>query len=64
MSEWRHGPLVHAPSQVEEYANKGDLLNDAIRHPERYTERHVALRIVAPLLKVLTALHDNGIIHR
>lgn len=49
---------------MEEYAGKGDILNDAIGHPERYTERHVATKIVGPLLRGLSYLHANNIMHR
>lgn len=49
---------------VEEYAGKGDIFNDAISHPEKYSERYVAVTLVKPLLQVLSYLHANNIIHR
>jgi hypothetical protein len=49
---------------VEEYVNKGDVLNEAISHPDKYTERFVALNVVTPLLQVLSYMHSNNIIHR
>jgi serine/threonine protein kinase len=49
---------------VEEYVNKGDVLNEAISHPDKYTERFVALNVVKPLLSVLAYMHANNIIHR
>jgi serine/threonine protein kinase len=49
---------------VEEYVGKGDIFNDCISHPEKYTERHVAINLVKPLLKALAYLHANNIIHR
>lgn len=44
--------------------NKGDVLNEAIAHPDKYTERFVALNVVKPLLSVLAYMHANDIIHR
>lgn len=49
---------------VEEYVGKGDILNDCISHPDKYTERHVAVCLAKPLLQALTHLHENNIIHR
>lgn len=49
---------------VEEYVGKGDILNDCISHPEKYTERHVAVYLTKPLLQALAHLHANNIIHR
>jgi hypothetical protein len=49
---------------VEEYVNKGDILNDCISHPDKYTERHVAVALAKPLLQALAHLHANNIIHR
>jgi hypothetical protein len=49
---------------VEEYVNKGDVLNEAIAHPDKYNERFVALNVVRPLLSVLGYMHANDIIHR
>lgn len=54
-------PAVHA---VEEYVGKGDILNDCISHPDKYTERHVAVALARPLLQALAHLHANNIIHR
>lgn len=54
-------PVVHA---VEEYVGKGDILNDCISHPDKYTERHVAVALTRPLLQALAHLHANNIIHR
>lgn len=56
--------LLLAVTAVEEYAGKGDVFNDAISHPEKYTERYVAVTLVKPLLRVLAHLHANNIIHR
>jgi hypothetical protein len=44
--------------------NKGDILNDCISHPDKYTERHVAVALAKPLLQALAHLHANNIIHR
>lgn len=49
---------------VEEYVGKGDILNDCISHPDKYTERHVAVALAKPLLQALSHLHANNIIHR
>jgi serine/threonine protein kinase len=49
---------------VEEYAGKGDVFNDAISHPDKYTEQYVACTLVAPLLAVLAHLHGHNVIHR
>jgi hypothetical protein len=49
---------------VEEYVGKGDILNDCISHPDKYTERHVAVCLAKPLLQALAHLHENNIIHR
>lgn len=49
---------------VEEYVGKGDILNDCISHPDKYTERHVAVSLVKPLLQALAHLHANNVIHR
>lgn len=43
---------------------KGDILNDVISHPEKYTEHYVAVKIVKPLLMALAFLHANNVIHR
>lgn len=49
---------------MEEYVGKGDILNDCISHPEKYTERHVGVYLAKPLLQALAHLHANNIIHR
>jgi serine/threonine protein kinase len=49
---------------VEEYVGKGDIFNDCISHPEKYTERYVAVSLVKPLLTTLAFLHSHSIIHR
>uniref|UniRef100_A0A7R9YZK2 Protein kinase domain-containing protein n=1 Tax=Chlamydomonas euryale TaxID=1486919 RepID=A0A7R9YZK2_9CHLO len=49
---------------VEEYIGRGDLLSDSMAHPARYTEKFTAQFIVEPLLRVLSYLHANSIIHR
>ena len=49
---------------VEEYVNKGDILQHCISRPELYTEKHIANGVVRPLLTVLSYLHANNIIHR
>lgn len=49
---------------AQEYVNKGDVLHDAIKYPEKYTERHVALAVVRPLLQALAYMHANNVIHR
>ena len=62
--------LTHKPhhhdglNAVEEYVGRGDVLNDAVRHPERYSERHVAAAIAGPLLRVLAYLHAANVVHR
>lgn len=33
-------------------------------HPERYTERYMALEVIKPLLNVLVYLHGQRIVHR
>lgn len=60
-------PPSHIPNTqptVEEYVNKGDVLNEAISHPDKYSERFVATNVVKPLLSVLAYMHANNIIHR
>ncbi|GAX84166.1 hypothetical protein CEUSTIGMA_g11589.t1 [Chlamydomonas eustigma] len=49
---------------VEEYAYGGDLLQDRLTHPERYSEAFVAKTVVLPLLRVLRHMHENRIVHR
>ena len=49
---------------MEEYVNKGDVLNEAISHPDKYSERFVALNVVKPLLAALVYMHANNVIHR
>ena len=49
---------------IEEYASKGELLQDSMSHPERYTEAFVALSVIKPLLTVLVYLHEKSIVHR
>jgi serine/threonine protein kinase len=49
---------------IEEYAYGGDLLQDHMTHPERYSEAFVVKTVVLPLLKVLCHMHDNRIVHR
>jgi serine/threonine protein kinase len=56
--------LLCSCAAVEEYVGKGDIFNDCISHPEKYTEQHVAINLVKPLLKALAYLHANNIIHR
>ena len=55
---------VLPPPAAEEFVNKGDVLNEAISHPDKYTERFVALNVARPLLGVLAYMHANNIIHR
>ncbi|KAF6262064.1 hypothetical protein COO60DRAFT_1699492 [Scenedesmus sp. NREL 46B-D3] len=61
MGQWEEADTIYV---VEEYVGKGDIFNDCISHPEKYTERHVATALVKPLLKALAYLHANNIIHR
>uniref|UniRef100_A0A7S0WKQ3 Protein kinase domain-containing protein n=1 Tax=Chlamydomonas leiostraca TaxID=1034604 RepID=A0A7S0WKQ3_9CHLO len=49
---------------VEEYASKGDVQQDSMSHPERYTEAYMAVHVVKPLLNVLVYLHGQRILHR
>ncbi|GFR45653.1 hypothetical protein Agub_g7064 [Astrephomene gubernaculifera] len=49
---------------VEEYAMKGDLLQDSMSHPEKYTEAFMATKVVKPLLEVLVYLHGMDVVHR
>ncbi|GLC37330.1 hypothetical protein PLESTM_000569200 [Pleodorina starrii] len=49
---------------VEEYAVKGDLLQDSMSHPEKYTESFMATKVVKPLLDVLVYLHGAHVVHR
>ncbi|KXZ51578.1 hypothetical protein GPECTOR_12g541 [Gonium pectorale] len=49
---------------VEEYAIKGDLLQDSMSHPEKYTESFMATKVVKPLLEVLVYLHGLNVVHR
>ncbi|KAG2448738.1 hypothetical protein HYH02_006092 [Chlamydomonas schloesseri] len=49
---------------VEEYATKGDLLQDSMSHPEKYTEAFMATKVVKPLLEVLVYLHNINVVHR
>jgi serine/threonine protein kinase len=49
---------------VEEYINKGDVLQHCIARPELYSEAYVANTILRPLLDTLAYLHGQGIIHR
>ncbi|KAG2498335.1 hypothetical protein HYH03_003595 [Edaphochlamys debaryana] len=49
---------------VEEYATKGDLLQDSMSHPEKYTEAFMATKVVKPLLEVLSYLHNINVVHR
>ncbi|GIL71258.1 hypothetical protein Vretifemale_1856 [Volvox reticuliferus] len=49
---------------VEEYAVKGDLLQDSMSHPEKYTEAFMATKVVKPLLDVLVYLHSANVVHR
>jgi serine/threonine protein kinase len=44
--------------------NKGDVLNEAISHPDKYTESFVATRVAKPLLSALAYLHASNVIHR
>eukprot|EP00879_Flechtneria_rotunda_P028221 GHRR01030310.1.p1 GENE.GHRR01030310.1~~GHRR01030310.1.p1 ORF type:complete len:256 (+),score=66.20 GHRR01030310.1:1141-1908(+) len=61
VGQWEETDIIYV---VEEYVGKGDIFNDCISHPEKYTERHVAVALVKPLLKALVYLHENNIIHR
>ncbi|GLI59304.1 hypothetical protein VaNZ11_001157 [Volvox africanus] len=49
---------------VEEYAVKGDLLQDSMSHPEKYTEAFMATKVIKPLLDVLAYLHSANVVHR
>ena len=49
---------------MEEYVNKGGVMDEAIAHPDKYGERFVALNVARPLLAALAYLHASGIIHR
>ncbi|EFJ44233.1 hypothetical protein VOLCADRAFT_44254, partial [Volvox carteri f. nagariensis] len=49
---------------VEEYAVKGDLLQDSLSHPEKYSEAFMATKVVKPLLDVLAYLHAANVVHR
>ncbi|KAG2432988.1 hypothetical protein HXX76_008716 [Chlamydomonas incerta] len=49
---------------VEEYATKGDLLQDSMSHPEKYSELFMATKVVKPLLEVLVYLHNINVVHR
>lgn len=60
----RASPACCPARPVEEYINKGDVLNEAISHPDKYSERFVALNVARPLLSVLAYMHANNIIHR
>ena len=56
--------LTPLPPPVEEYVNKGGVMDEAIAHPDKYGERFVALNVARPLLAALAYLHASGIIHR
>ncbi|WIA20932.1 hypothetical protein OEZ85_005274 [Tetradesmus obliquus] len=72
MGQWEEADIIYVEEEyvgksdmfMEEYVGKGDIFNDCISHPEKYTERHVAVSLVKPLLKALAYLHANNIIHR
>eukprot|EP00775_Hariotina_reticulata_P006582 gene6582-6810_t len=61
MGQWEAEDAIYV---VEEYVGKGDIFNDCISHPEKYTERYVAVSVVRPLLTALDFLHSHSIIHR
>ncbi len=61
MGHWECEDIIYV---VEEYAGKGDVFNDIIARPEKYTERFVALSVVKPMLQALEYLHSSNIIHR
>ena len=49
---------------VEEYVIRGDILQDSMSYPERYTEKFLVTKVIQPLLTVLEYLHEQQIMHR